>query len=84
MENRIKIINRRIAKSEKCRCKYGIPITFDILQVNINYNGTITSYQIEAEKLSLQKDSIYFYPSIANGKLNIKWNKEVEEYIRKL
>ncbi len=34
----IKTINRNIVKSDKCRCKYDKPITFEILQVNIIRN----------------------------------------------
>ena len=84
MESQIKTVNRNIAKSEKCRCKYGKPIRFNILQLNITYNGETSSYQIEAKHLSPDKDSIYFYPSIKNGQLEIQWNKEVADYIHKI
>jgi len=84
MESQIKTVNRNIAKSEKCRCKYGKPIRFNILQLNITYNGETSSYQIEAKHLSPDKDSIYFYPSTENGCLEIQWNKEVADYIHRV
>lgn len=84
MESQIKTVNRNIAKSEKCRCKYGKPIRFNILQLNITYNGETSSCQIEAKHLSPDKDSIYFYPSIKNGQLEIQWNEEVADYIHKI
>ena len=86
MAPQIKTVNREILNSEKCRCRYRYhkPIEFDILQVNITYNGETSSYQIETKHLSLDKDSIYFYPSIKNGQLEIQWNKEVADYIHKI
>lgn len=84
MELQIKTVNRNIAKSEKCRCKYGKPIRFDVLKVNITYNGEITSYQIDSKHLSPDKDSIYFYPSIVNGRLEIQWNKEITDFIHRI
>ncbi len=84
MAVQIKTINRNIAKSEKCRCKYGKSIKFDILQVNITYNGKTSSYQIESENLSTDKDSIYFYPTIDNGCLYIKWNEGIANYIHRI
>ena len=84
MAFQIKTVNRNIAKSENCRCKYGKPIKFDILQVNITYNGETLSYQVDAKHLSPDKDSIYFYPSVENGCLHIEWNKDIANYIRRL
>lgn len=84
MAVRIKTINRNIAKSEKCRCKYGKSVEFDILQVNITYNGKTSSYQIESEHLSPDKNSINFYPKIDNGCLDIKWNEEIANYIHRI
>ncbi len=80
----IKTVNRNIAKSKNCRCKYGDASMFDILQVNINYNENVERWQIESKYLSMNKDSIHFYPSISDGKLFIKWNNEVSPYIHKI
>ncbi|MBR5061445.1 MAG: hypothetical protein IKX24_04795 [Prevotella sp.] len=84
MASKIKVVNRNIANSDNCRCKYGKPISFDILQVNISYNGETLTYQIDSKYLSHDKDSIYFYPSIKNGILDIQWNKEVADYIHRI
>jgi len=81
MALQIKTVNRNIRKSEKCRCKYGKPIRFDILQVNIKYNGDILTFEVDSKYLSPEKDSIYFYPSVENGKLEIRWNKDIADYI---
>lgn len=86
MALQIKTVNRNILKSEKCRCRYRYhkPIKFDILQVNITYNGETSCYQVDAKHLSPDKDSIYFYPSIENGQLEVKWNEEVADYIHRI
>lgn len=84
MEKRIKTVNRKIRVSKKCRCKYNDATSFDVLQVNIAYNNIIETYQVEAKFLSKEKDSIYFYPSIVNNRLIIRWNKEIESYISKI
>ena len=86
MVPQIKTVNRNILKSEKCRCRYRYskPIKFDILKVNITYNGETLSYQVDAKYLSPDKDSIYFYHSIENGQLEIQWNKEVADYIHRI
>ena len=84
MTRQIKIINRNIARSKKCRCRYDNPIDFDVLQVNITYNAKTSSYQIDSNHLSSDKDSIYFYPSTENGCLEIQWNKEIADYIHRV
>lgn len=81
---KIKTVNRNIALSKNCRCKYGDASMFDILQVNINFNGNVESWQVEAKHLSTNKDSIHFYPFINEGKLTIKWDNGVSSYIHKL
>jgi hypothetical protein len=80
----IKTVNRNIAISKNCRCKYGKLIKFDILQINITYNGDTSSYQVDAKHLSPDKDSIYFYPSIENRQLEIQWNKDVVDCIHRI
>lgn len=83
MEPRVKFINRKIAKSQNCRCKYNNPEDFDILVVNINYNGVISSYVVESKYLSKEKDSIHFYPNITpQGELQVTWSSDVEEHIK--
>ena len=84
MALQIKIVNRNIGKSENCRCKYGKPIEFDILQVNITYKGETLCYQVDAKHLSPDKDSVYFYPSIENGHLVIQWNKDIADFIHRI
>lgn len=84
MPQRIKTINRNIANSKKCRCKYDEPTKFDILRVNISFNGETVSYQVDSKDLSPNKDSIYFYPSINNGSLEIQWNKEIADHIYRI
>lgn len=80
----IKIINRNIGKSQKCRVKYGSNSDFDVLIVNINDGEKIRIYSIDAQHLSSQKDSIYFYPRIKNGVVTIKWNHEIENYVNEV
>lgn len=80
----IKTVNRTIAASNNCRCKYGDASKFDILQVNINFNGNVESWQVESKYLSKNKDSIHFYPSIIDGKLSIRWDNGVTSYIHKI
>lgn len=84
MEQKIKYVNRTIRVSEECRCKYKDATSFDILQVNITFNGIATSYQVDAKHLSRSKDSIYFYPTTVGDKLSIEWNKEIAPYIHKI
>lgn len=84
MALQIKIVNRNIRKSENCRCKYGKPIKFDILQVNITYKEETLCYQVDAKHLSPDKDSVYFYPSIENGQLVIQWNKDIVDFIHRI
>ena len=85
MEPRVKVVNRNIARSRNCRCKYNNPKDFDFLLVNINYNGKISSYYIESEYLSSSKDSIHFYPEInEDGQLSISWSRDVEGHMKKV
>jgi len=79
-----KIINRNIGKSQKCRVKYGNSSDFNVLIVNINDGKRTRIYSIDAQHLSSQKDSIYFYPKIKNGVVTIKWNREIENYVNEV
>jgi hypothetical protein len=82
MEPRVKFINRNIAKSEKCRCRYNNPEKFDFLVVNINYNEVRYSYVVESKYLSKEKHSIFFYPNITpQGELQVMWSSDVEEIL---
>ncbi|KGN87413.1 hypothetical protein HQ46_06270 [Porphyromonas gulae] len=74
--------NRRIAKSKNCRVKYGNPKDFKTLQVRITHEDTVYTYEIDSEKLSVEKDSIHFYPKVISGELFIRWDQETEENIK--
>ena len=62
---KIKVINREIRFNthntlSPYRCKYGDRNQFELLKINIIYNGKISvSYEIESQFLT-DKDSIYF------------------------
>ncbi|MBR3303287.1 MAG: hypothetical protein IKI67_03765 [Bacteroidales bacterium] len=85
MEPRVKIINRNIAKSKNCRCRYNNPKDFDILEININHNGVLYTYKVESQCLSTAKDSIHFYPEIdVNGNLKVRWSGDIEGYIKRV
>lgn len=82
MEKKIKTVNRTIANSRNCRVKFGLPIDFNTLEVNIRYNNRIFRYEVAAEYLPKTTDSIRFYPEISNGNLTIRWNNEIAPYIK--
>lgn len=82
MTKRIKTVNRTIAKSRNCRVKYGLPIDFEILEVNIRHNDRIYHYEVEARYLSHTKDSIHFYPQVDNGNLSIRWDSGIAPFIK--
>lgn len=71
----------QVSESQKCRVKYGSSSDFDVLIVNINDGERTRIYSINAQHLSSQKDSIYFYPKAKNGMVTIKWIREIEDYI---
>lgn len=79
-----KIIRRQIGKSKQCRCKYGLPIDFDELVVEITYEDKVIRYAINAEHLNHEKDSTYFYPKIVDGQLQIKWCSKVASFMRQV
>ena len=74
--------SRTLRESENCRIKYGDPRSFDILNIKITEGSDVYVYQIEAKHLSTQTDSIHFYPTKTNGKLNIEWVKWAAPYIK--
>ncbi len=82
MNKQRKTVNRTIANSRNCRVKYGLPIDFDILEVNIRHDEHIYHYEVEAKYLSTSTDSIHFYPEITNGKLTIRWDNGIAPYIK--
>lgn len=82
MEKKIKTVNRTIANSRNCRVKFGLPIDFDTLEVNIRHNDRIYRYEVAAEYLPETTDSIRFYPKITNGNLTIRWNNGIAPYIK--
>ena len=79
-----KIINRNIGKSQKCRIKYGSSSDFNVLIMNVNDGKRTRIYSIDAQHLSSQKNSIYFYPEIRNGVVTIKWYREIENYVNEV
>ncbi|WP_373813072.1 hypothetical protein [Porphyromonas loveana] len=78
----ILVRNRRIAKSKNCRVKYGNPKDFKTLQVRITHEDKVYTYEIDSEKLSVEKDSIHFYPKVESGKLSIQWDQETADNIK--
>ncbi len=78
----ILVRNRRIAKSKNCRVKYGNPKDFKTLQVRITHEDKVYTYEIDSEKLSVEKDSIHFYPKVESGELSIWWDQETEKNIK--
>ncbi len=78
----ILVRNRRIAKSKNCRVKYGNPKDFKTLQVRITHEDKVYTYEIDSEKLSVEKKSIHFYPKVESGKLSIQWDQETADNIK--
>lgn len=68
----IKVIDREIRfnthkTSSPYRCRYGDRNQFELLKINIIYNGKISeSYEIESQFLT-DKDSMYFTAEPAEG-----------------
>lgn len=79
-----KVVRRKIGKSQNCRCKYGLPIDFDELVVEITHEDKTTRYAIDAKNLNTERDSIYFRPKIINGQLRIDWCSKVAPYIKQI
>lgn len=80
-----KIVNRTIAKSDNCKVQYGDSSKFDILVVNITFNGNTTTYKIESKYLSTDTESIHFRPKVStDGNLRIEWTKAVAPFIKRV
>ena len=80
----IKTVNRNIntnRETNNYRCKYGNKNEFDILRVNITYNGETYTYEIESKYLN-DTDSIHFYAYPNESSLNIVWGGNIGEHIK--
>ena len=77
-----KIVERVIRKSTNCRVRYGLPINFKTLKINIIYNGIRYVYEVDSQYLSLKTDSVRFYPRISNGSLEICWVRWISDHIK--
>lgn len=80
----IKTINRNInpnRETNNYRCKYGNKNEFDILRVNIKFNGKTYTYEIESKYLN-DTDSIHFYAYPNGSSLNIVWSGNIGEHIK--
>lgn len=79
---KVKEVNRTVRfdtrkESSSYRCKYGKKEDFDVLKINVIYNGKITeAYEIESKFLP-SSDSIHFKASATADRYTItKWSPE--------
>lgn len=77
----IKTIRRNIGKSNNYRVIYGDCRQFDLLKVEVNYQGKLYLYEVEAKYLKTETDSIHFKYTVENGSLRLTWTNWIAPYI---
>ena len=86
--NRIsKTIHRNVnfdRKTNKYRCKYEDKTAFDVLRVECVYQGEAKVFEIEPKYLPDEKDSIHFVAFKAENSFTVKWDREIESYIKEV
>ena len=76
--------NVKFDRTNNFRCKYGTKEAFKILRVECTHLGETKLFEIESKYLSDKTDSIRFKVFKTEKSFVVKWNKEVEDYIKEI